>query len=1233
MSMIQKSLARTILIMDGPMGTMVQAANLAEQDFRGSRFESHSVPLQGNNDVLSLTKPNLIKRIHMDFLEAGANIICTNTFNATSIAQSDYCLEEFVYELNKRSAEIAKTAVGEYCAARGENLDHYVAGVIGPTNKTASISPNVEDPAARGISFEELVASYKEACQGLLDGGVDLLMIETVFDTLNAKAAIFAIEASLLERQMKLPLIISGTITDKSGRTLTGQTVEGFWNSVRHAEPMAIGLNCALGAKDLKPYIEDLSRMAGCFVSIHPNAGLPNEMGEYTESADYMADILGGFVKNKLVNIVGGCCGTTPAHIKAIRKSVLSYDTLRKPKVLDKVCRLSGLEPLNITLEKGFINVGERTNITGSPKFARLIKEDKLDEALDIARQQVENGAQIIDVNMDEGMLDSVHLMKTFLNMIASEPDISRVPIMIDSSDWNVIEAGLQCVQGKSIVNSISLKEGEEDFLLKARLIRSYGAAVVVMAFDEEGQATTSERKFEICKRSYHLLVDVLHFPPQDIIFDPNILTIGTGIEEHNDYAKDFFTAVKKIKKELPHCLVSGGLSNVSFAFRGNNPLREAMHSAFLFHAIESGLDMAIVNSGQLTIYEDIDKNLLEKIEDLLFNRNSNATEALTELGHNSNSASKKSIVSKEWRSKTVRERVIHGLVHGITEHIVEDTESLRLQLDSPLEIIEGPLMDGMNVVGDLFGSGKMFLPQVVKSARVMKLAVGHLLPFMEESGQSSMSSKGVIVLATVKGDVHDIGKNIVSVVLQCNGFKVIDLGVMAPLEHILDAAEKHNADLIGLSGLITPSLDEMIYVAKEMEERGLKVPLLIGGATTSRTHAAVKIAPVYKNGTTVHVKDASRAVGVSTSLLSEELRGSYISSLKDEYATVRERYVQRQSSDRLVKYDDAKSNKLKVNWEDIVPLQPKTNEVSSLSYSLEELKPYIDWTPFFMAWELAGKYPRILKDEMVGEQASVLFDDAQKMLKEMKKNSGFSAKARFGMFCANSVDSEDILIFGDSNRKTVLAKIIGLRQQQRKPAGQFHLSLADFIAPVETGLEDYIGAFVVTAGHEFEALASEYEAVGDDYSSIMVKALADRFAEACAEKLHEQIRKEFWGYSKDEVLSAEDLISEKYTGIRPAPGYPACPDHSQKEIIWSLLSVEENIGVSLTENLAMLPAASVSGWYFANPQARYFGVGKIDIEQAQAFAKRKNIPLDLAEKWLKPNLNYESRSKSQESN
>ena len=1215
-----------IVIMDGAMGTMIQNAKLNESNFKGTRFANHPLPLIGNNDVLSISQPELIKNIHVEFLEAGAELICTNTFNATSIAQSDYGLEEYVYELNKLSALLSNSAIKEYrMMANEESNQRYVAGVIGPTNKTASISHHVDDPSSRAVTFEELVRSFQVACNGLIDGGVDVIMIETVFDTLNAKAAIFAIKSCFIEKGLELPILVSGTITDLSGRTLSGQTPEAFWNSIRHAKPIAVGLNCALGAKDLKPYIQELSRIADCYISVHPNAGLPNEFGEYTESPEHMSRVLEDFSKSKIANIFGGCCGTTPNHIKAIRQAVSSHGAPREPVPVERICRLSGLEALNITKANGFINIGERTNVTGSPKFARLIKENLLDKAVQVARQQVENGAQIIDVNMDEGLLDSVGLMRSFLNLLASEPEISRVPVMIDSSDWKVLETGLQCIQGKGIVNSISLKDGESEFLEKADKIRLYGAAVVVMAFDESGQATTSKRKFEICERSYRLLVDGLDFPPEDIIFDPNILTVGTGISEHNNYAQDFFSATKKIKKELPFCLVNGGLSNVSFAFRGNNALREGIHSAFLFHAIKSGLDMAIVNAGQLGIYEDIEKNLLNKIETLLFNQRADATEELTKIAQNTKTGPEKKIIDKGWRSKSLKERLIHALVHGISEHIVDDTESLRLEVDTPLDIIEGPLMDGMNVVGDLFGSGKMFLPQVVKSARVMKQAVSHLLPFMEAKGERNNTTKGTIVIATVKGDVHDIGKNIVSVVLQCNGYEIIDLGVMAPLESILDATEKHKADLIGLSGLITPSLDEMIYVAKEMEQRGLTIPLLIGGATTSRTHAAVKIDPVYKNGTTIHVKDASRAVGVTTNLLSEDLRRDYISRLKDEYETLRVRYNHRQREDKLVELEQARLNKLRIDWNKIHPVEPTSNEIFSLSYSFEELEPYIDWTPFFMAWELAGKYPRILTDKVIGRQASILKEDAIKMLEELKSDYRYQAKARLGIFNANSVDNDDILIYSNSHRKEVLAKIVGLRQQQRKPSGQFNLALADFVAPIESQVKDYVGAFVVTAGSPIQELAGRYESEGDDYSSIMIKALADRFAEACAEKLHEHVRTEFWGYSRKERLEKEELLEEKYLGIRPAPGYPACPDHSQKKIIWSLLNVEKELKVLLTENLAMVPAASVSGWFFANPKARYFGVGKIDMQQARSFAARKRIPLRVAEKWLKTNLNYES--------
>ena len=1088
------------------------------------------------------------------------------------------------------------------------------------------MSTDVNRPGSRAVTFDQLVESYKEATLGLIDGGSDIIFIETVFDTLNAKAAIFAIEQSFSESSKVLPIMISGTITDKSGRTLSGQTSIAMLNSLRHANPLAVGFNCALGAEDLKTHVKDLSNHCDSFVCVHPNAGLPNAFGEYDQSPSYFAEVLEPYFQEEIANIYGGCCGTTPEHISEIRKLSEKYPPRRIPKI-KRHCRLSGLEPLHIDDNINFVNVGERTNVTGSPKFSKLIKDGKLEEALQIARQQVINGAQIIDINLDEGMLDSKSLMREFMNLVASEPEISRVPIMIDSSKWEVIEAGLQCMQGKGIVNSISLKEGEEEFLEKARLVRSYGAAVVVMAFDEKGQATSTKRKLEICSRSYELLTKKAAFPPEDIIFDPNILTIATGMEEHNEYAQSFIEAVKEIKANLPYAMVSGGLSNISFSFRGNNHVREAMHSAFLYHAIKAGMDMAIVNSGQLGIYENIDKKLLKDIEDVLFNTDSEATDRLIETAAQFNlEKNTKKKTTDEWRKKEPKDRLIHALIHGLNEHVIEDTEEVRQQFERPLEVIEGPLMDGMNIVGDLFGEGKMFLPQVVKSARVMKQSVAHLIPFIEETKaqEGNTSNKGVVLIATVKGDVHDIGKNIVSVVLQCNGYEVIDLGVMVSCEKILDEAKNHKADIIGLSGLITPSLDEMVTVAREMEKAKLNIPLMIGGATTSKTHTAVKITPEYKNGFAIHVKDASKAVGVATSLLSETLKQDFISNTNTDYEKTKARHFSRQKERDIISIEEARKNKLKINWSADYITEPKELGPLTVTSSFEELIPYIDWTPFFMTWELAGKYPRILTDEIVGNQASDLFKDAQKMLGIILEKVKEQPKGRFGIFKANS-DGDDIEIYEQSNcccqKSTHLVNL--LRQQQKKPAGQANFCLSDYIAPKSSGLTDYLGAFVVCSGSGLDELSSSYEKNNDDYNSIMVKALADRFAEAFAEKLHQDIRKSYWGYAKSEEFNNEDLIKECYDGIRPAPGYPACPDHTHKAIIWDLLNVENEIGVKLTESYAMHPGASVSGWYFANKEARYFGVGKIDESQVLDVSKRKNNSLEEVEKWLAPVLSY----------
>ena len=1218
-------LKHKIAVLDGAMGTVIQQHQLEEDDYRGARFSAHVSDLKGNNDLLSLTQPQLIKDIHRSFLDVGADIIETNTFNSTRISQSDYGLEAIARELNEAGARLARDAIADYQQSAGGSSPKFVAGVIGPTNRTASVSPDVNDPGFRNTNFESLRETYYDACEGLLDGGVDLILIETVFDTLNAKAAIFAVKESLDARGLELPLIISGTITDRSGRTLTGQTTEAFWNSVRHAEPLAIGLNCALGAKDLRPYVEELSRFADVYVSVHPNAGLPNAFGEYDESAEYMADIIGEFAASGLVNIVGGCCGTTPEHLRAIAAAVDNLAPRQLPQV-PRYCRLSGLEPLNITPDKGFINIGERTNVTGSPKFARLIKDGDLDAAVEVARQQVENGAQIIDVNMDEGMLDSVALMQRYQNLIASDPDISRVPMMLDSSKWEVIEAGLRCLQGKGIVNSISLKEGEAKFLEQARLVRRYGAAVVVMAFDEDGQADTSERKFAISERSYKLLTEKIGFPPEDIIFDPNVLTVATGMAEHNDYARAFFAATALIKQHLPHALVSGGLSNVSFSFRGNNPVREAMHSAFLYHGIRQGLDMAIVNAGQLGIYEGIDPKLLQRIEDVLFNRGDQATDSLIDFARGVEGVEKQVQRDLAWRNGTVQERISYALVRGIADFIVEDTEQARQLYPFPLQVIEGPLMDGMGIVGDLFGAGKMFLPQVVKSARVMKKAVAHLIPYIEEQKAASGDHRAQprILLATVKGDVHDIGKNIVGVVLQCNNFEVIDLGVMVALKDILDTAEREHVDIVGLSGLITPSLEEMVMVSREMEKRGMQLPLLIGGATTSRTHTAVKVGPGY-SGPTVHVKDASRAVGVVSNLLSDELKAGFVAKISDEYASVRQRHAERRSATKLATLDAARANRLVTDWQQYEPHAPAQPGIHVLEdFALDGLVDYIDWTPFFMTWELAGRYPRILDDNVVGEQARQLFADAKHMLEDIVRHRRLRAHAVFGLFPANRVESEDIAIFTDAARTDQLTIIHSLRQQQPKPAGQPNFALADFVAPTDSSIDDYMGAFAVTTGFGLDDMVEAFEAEHDDYNSIMAKALADRLAEAFAERLHELVRTEHWGYVRDEGLGSDQLIAEAYRGIRPAPGYPACPDHTEKQLLWEILEVEKNTGITLTESFAMSPAAAVCGWYFAHPQSRYFGVGKIGRDQVADYADRKGMTVAEIERWLAPNLSYD---------
>jgi len=1226
-------LRQKICVLDGAMGTSIQQYTLEEADFRGERFADHDSDLKGNNDLLTLTRPDVIEKIHLEFLEAGADIIETNTFNSTTIAQADYAMEAVARELNYEGARLARRAIDSFEGGvdkESGKRTRFVAGVLGPTNRTASISPDVNNPGYRNIDFDTLFTAYLEAIDGLVEGGADILLIETIFDTLNAKAAIYAVFDYFDRHDVELPVMISGTITDKSGRTLTGQTARAFWNSLRHASPMSIGLNCALGAKELRPHIEELSRVADCLVSAHPNAGLPNAFGEYDETPEMMAETIREFATSGLVNIVGGCCGTTPAHIAAIVDAVKDAPPRELPEI-ERVCRLSGLEPLTFNDDTGFVNIGERTNVTGSPKFARLIKEGDLDTALDVARQQVENGAQMIDINMDEGLLDSEQLMQDFLNLLASEPDIARVPFMVDSSKWSVIEAGLKCIQGKPAVNSISLKEGEEAFLEQARKVRRYGAAVVVMAFDEQGQADTAERKIEICTRAYKLLTEEVDFPPEDIIFDPNVLTVATGIPEHNDYGRAFFEATAAIKKDLPYAMVSGGLSNVSFSFRGNNPVREAMHSAFLYHGIKAGLDMAIVNAGQLGIYDDIPKDLLEKVEDVLLNRSDEATDALvtfaeTVKADSGDGAQKGPDLS--WRELPLNERITHSLVKGIADYIEEDAEEARLAADRPLDVIEGPLMDGMNVVGDLFGDGKMFLPQVVKSARVMKKAVAHLIPYIEaaQEAEGKTEQKGKMVLATVKGDVHDIGKNIVAVVLQCNNFDVVDMGVMVPTQDILDKAREENADMIGLSGLITPSLDEMVNVAAEMARAGFEIPLLIGGATTSRAHTAVKIDPKY-DFPVVHVKDASRAVGVAAKLTSKTQRETYAKELREEYDMVRERHAQRDKKIDWVAIDDARTRRASIDWSAYTPPVPnETGLVVIDDFPLDELVPYIDWTPFFSTWELAGKFPRILEDDVVGEEARKLYDDAKAMLEKMVSEKWVRARCVCGIFPANA-EGDDIHVYTDESRNEKRTTFHTLRQQTNRPEDQPLLALSDFVAPVDSGRPDYIGGFAVSTGEGLDAVVERFEAEHDDYQSIMAKALADRLAEAFAEALHQKVRTEIWGYADESDLDNDDLISERYQGIRPAPGYPACPDHTEKPILWDLLDVENHTGITLTDSLAMYPASSVSGLYFAHPDSRYFGVGKLNKDQIRDYAERKGMRMAEAERWLSPSLGYDPDS------
>lgn len=1220
---LQQALKERILILDGGMGTMIQSYKLDEADYRGQRFADWPSDVKGNNDLLLLSRPDVIQAIEKAYLDAGADILETNTFNATRVSQADYGMEALVYELNVEGARLARE-VADAKTAENPAKPRFVAGVLGPTSRTCSISPDVNNPGYRNVTFDELVENYTEATKGLIEGGSDLILIETIFDTLNAKAAIFAVQGVFEELGIELPIMISGTITDASGRTLSGQTTEAFWNSVRHAKPISVGLNCALGAKDLRPYLEELANKAETHVSAHPNAGLPNAFGEYDETPAEMAAVVEEFAASGFLNIVGGCCGTTPPHIQAIAEAVAKYPPRAIPEI-PKACRLSGLEPFTIDRNSLFVNVGERTNITGSAKFARLIREENYTEALEVALQQVEAGAQVIDINMDEGMLDSKAAMVTFLNLIAGEPDISRVPIMIDSSKWEVIEAGLKCIQGKGIVNSISMKEGVEAFKHHARLCKRYGAAVVVMAFDEVGQADTAARKKEICKRSYDILVNEVGFAPEDIIFDPNIFAVATGIEEHNNYAVDFIEACAYIRDELPYALSSGGVSNVSFSFRGNNPVREAIHSVFLYHAIKNGLTMGIVNAGQLEIYDEIPAKLREKVEDVVLNRSPEGTDALLAIADDyKGGGAVKEAESEEWRSYPVGKRLEHALVKGITTFIVEDTEECRQQCARPIEVIEGPLMSGMNVVGDLFGAGKMFLPQVVKSARVMKQAVAHLIPFIEAEKGDKPQAKGKILMATVKGDVHDIGKNIVGVVLGCNGYDIVDLGVMVPAEKILQTAIAEKCDIIGLSGLITPSLDEMVHVAKEMQRQGFTLPLMIGGATTSKAHTAVKIDPQYSNDAVVYVTDASRAVGVATQLLSKELKAGFVEKTRADYVEVRERTASRASRTQRLAYSDALANKPQFDWASYRAPKPSFTGAQLLEdIDLAVLAKYIDWTPFFIAWDLAGKYPRILTDEVVGEAATSLFNDAQAMLKQLIDGKLIKARAVFGFWPANQVDHDDIEVY-DAHGKP-LAKLHHLRQQTIKPDSKPNYCLADYVAPKESGITDHVGGFITTAGIGAEELAKQFEAKGDDYSAIMVKALADRLAEACAEWLHERVRKEYWGYAADEHLDNDALIKEQYKGIRPAPGYPACPDHTEKGTLFRLLDAHGTSGVTLTEHYAMFPAAAVSGWYFAHPEAQYFAVGKIERDQVESYSKRKGQDQTVSERWLSPNLGYEN--------
>ncbi len=1220
---LQQALAKRILIIDGAMGSMIQNYALEEADFRGERLADYPRDVKGNNDLLSITQPHIITEIHRAYLEAGADIIETNTFNSTKIAQGDYQLEALSYEINTAAAKLARVAADEF-NVKTPQKPRFVAGVIGPTPRTASISPDVNDPGARNVTFDQLAEDYYQSCEALLKGDVDIILIETVFDTLNAKAAIYGVKNCFRDMAVELPIMITVTFPDLSGRVLSGQNPEAFWNAIAHAKPLIVGANCGRRFKEIRPFVEELANVADCYFSGHFNAGLPNAFGEYDETPEIMFDDLHEFAQRGFLNLVGGCCGTTPEHITAIAKAAegLPPRSVQQPPI---ACRLSGLEAFNISSDSLFVNVGERCNVTGSARFKRLVLEGDYDTALAVAREQVENGAQIIDINMDEGMLDAEHAMVTFLNLIASEPDISRVPIMVDSSKWEVIEAGLKCIQGKAIVNSISLKEGEQAFIEKAQKCMDYGAAVVIMAFDEDGQADTQARKIAICQRSYHLLLDKLGFSPQDIIFDPNIFAVATGIEEHNNYAVDFIQATRFIKAELPYALISGGVSNVSFSFRGNNPVREAIHSVFLYHAIKAGMDMGIVNASQLAVYDELPEELREHVEDVILNRRDDATERLLDIAakYAGNNAIKEQD-NPLWRQWPVAKRIEHALVKGITDFIVDDAEEARQLSEQPIDVIEGPLMDGMNVVGDLFGDGKMFLPQVVKSARVMKQAVAHLQPFIEDEKEQGSRFNGKIIMATVKGDVHDIGKNIVGVVLQCNNFEVVDLGVMVSCEEILRAAREQKADIIGLSGLITPSLDEMVHVAREMQRQGLSIPLMIGGATTSKAHTAVKIEPQFSNSPTVYVPDASRSVAITSELMNTKSRDTGWQKRQAEYAIIRERIANRQPKKKLLSYQQSVDNGLSIDWENYIPPKPTIDGTRVFEdYPLQSLIETIDWTPFFITWDLAGKYPNILTDEKVGAAATTLFNDAQMMLKRIVDEKLLTAKAVIGFWPAARTSSDDISVYSDESRTECLATLHQLRQQSDKPNAKPNLSLADFIAPADSPARDYIGGFVVTAGIGAEQQAQAFEQAGDDYNAIMIKALADRLAESFAEHMHLRVRKELWAYASDEQLSNKALIKEQYTGIRPAPGYPACPDHTEKGTLFTLLNAERAIGTSLTEHYAMTPAASVSGFYYSHPQSQYFAVGKIGKDQVESLAERKQMPVEALERWLSPVLNY----------